>query len=815
MKVGRPYVAIDPSASNSYIKFVLEDTGATTLLSDSRNHPRFDQLLGGGVDQQTLNIEDLDDRLSEANPGISVSPDADCILFYTSGSTGRPKGVRKIHRNILHTTAGVTNDLNISANDRISLLVSLSFAASRFGIAGALLNGGTLCPFDIKMHGLGAMLDWLATEGITVFHTLPSTFRSFLQSLEPSTRLQNVRLNVLGGEPLTATDLGLFRRHFSPECILVNTLGATECGVVARYHIQPNDPVNGEQIPVGYPIRDKQVLILDENRAELPPGEVGQIAVRSRFMSPGYWKDEPLTATKFLPDPEGGDERIYLTGDLGKLRADGLLEHLGRSDSQVKIRGYRVEPGQIEAALRELEAVRQAAVVARRSPNGEPWLVGYVVPRGKPGLLVGELRRQLRDELPEYMIPARFVELVELPLTPAGKLDKQALPEPQDDRSVPEADFERPKEGLEAELAVIWEDILAVQPVGRTDDFFDLGGESLLAMRLFARIEKQLGKQLPLASLFRASTLASQATLLAGEAGQADWPNLAPVQTRGSRPAFFCVSPPVVDVLAYRELALEMGLDQPFYALYSHGLRRPEGASRVGYEAARYLEELRAFQPSGPYYLGGYSNGGRVALEMAHQLIAHGEQVPVLVMLETYGPHYLRRDPRMPLPLYRGLRWLRRAGVRLENFTPWLVGHARNLWELDWPGRMAYLSFKLRRRGQWLNRWMRSRDLKLRPALRDQPWQGAIPGSYLDYQPPQYGGKVVLFQGDRQPWGIQRDKDMGWHNVLIGEFEIHQVPGDHQSILFGPRLAVLAEKLTKALAEVKSSPDRQAMPDQD
>jgi thioesterase domain-containing protein/aryl carrier-like protein len=491
------------------------------------------------------------------------------------------------------------------------------------------------------------------------------------------------------------------------------------------------------------------------------------------------------------------------------------LEHLGRKDSQLKIRGHRVEIAEVEAALNETQDVLQAAVVAHGEASGDMQLVAYVVPSADSAPTVGDLRKQLRSKLPEYMIPAKFAQLTELPLTPAGKVDKQALPILDDGRPALGADYEAPQQGLEASLAGIWEEILAVQPIGRSDDFFELGGESLLAMRLFARIEKQLGKQLPLASLFRASTVAAQAELLSRKAGEVDWAHLVPVQPRGTRPPFYCVSPPVVDVLAYRELALEIGLDQPFYALYSHGLQRPEGASRVEHEATNYLEEVRAFQPSGPYYLGGFSNGGRVALEMAHELRAQGEQVAVLVMLETYGPNYLRRDPRMPRMLYRGLRWLRRTGVRLENFIPWLVAHAKNLWELDWPGRTAYVRFKLDGRTRRVKSWLRSRDLKLRSPWKDQRRQPVSPGSYLDYHSAEYDGKVVLFQGDRQPWGIKRDKTMGWESLLTGELEVQEVPGDHQSILFGPRLAVLAKKLTNALAQVESTKEKHDEPNRD
>jgi acyl-coenzyme A synthetase/AMP-(fatty) acid ligase/acyl carrier protein len=432
-------------------------------------------------------------------------------LFYTSGSTGQPKGVCQTHLNLLHFVCNYSKSLGITCDDRLSLLSPLSFSASNMDIYSSVLNGATVCPYDIRRRGMSKLEVWLEEKSITVLHAVPTLFRHLIGNLPPGWRFSKIRAIDLGGETMYTSDIRMYQEHFKEDCVLVNHLAATEASVIAQHRVDRGRSYGVGMLPVGRPADGVRIRIVREDESEADVGEIGEIMIHSPFLSPGYWRRPDLTERAFLPDPNGGDERIYRTGDLGRMLPDGCLVHLGRKDFQVKVRGYRIEVAEIEIALLDLASIRQAVVVPWGGQSSDQHLVAYLVPAGQHVPTVTELRRSLGEILPEYMIPSAFVMLDALPLTSSGKIDRRALPVPDRTRPELESAFVTPRTPIEEVLAGIWEDVLGLERIGVHDNFFELGGHSLVATRVISRVRAAFRMELPLRSLFEAPTVADLA----------------------------------------------------------------------------------------------------------------------------------------------------------------------------------------------------------------------------------------------------------------------------------------------------------------
>jgi acyl-coenzyme A synthetase/AMP-(fatty) acid ligase/acyl carrier protein len=366
-------------------------------------------------------------------------------------------------------------------------------------------------------------------EEITVFDSVSSSFRHFVSALSGESFPQ-LRLLCIGGEPVHPNDVEVYKKHFAGECILVVRLGCGEAGKVSQYMIDKRTEIQDNDVPVGYAHEDLQILILDENGERAKAGTFGEIAIRSRFLSPGYWRMREMTEARFLSDPNGGEERTYLSGDLGWLTDDGCLFYRGRKDSQVKIRGFQVEIAEVERVLLQHDGVKEAVVLAQEDRAGERRLVAYCVPHNWPGITVSELRHWLRKTLPEYMIPSTFVTLAAMPTTPAGKLDRHGLPAP--DSSRPELDnlYVAPRDPIEEKLTKIWAEVLGLQQVGIYDTFFDLGGHSLAATQVISRIVMEFKFELPIKFLLNSPTVSEMAAVIAKSQGTPDESRLSAIR---------------------------------------------------------------------------------------------------------------------------------------------------------------------------------------------------------------------------------------------------------------------------------------------
>lgn len=512
LKAGKIYVPLDHTFPNARLHSILDDLQTGLIVSDNRHVRLVSELAVQRL--QVINRDEIDASRGEESPGLLLSPDTLAYILYTSGSTGQPKGVVQTHRNVLNKVMHYTNDVHLSMDDRLSLLPSCGFEAAVRDIFGALLNGATLFPFSLKDEGLTALTNFLTQEEITIYHSTPTVFRHFSSILTGQEDFSKLRLIYLGGEPVSKQDVALYQQHFAPHCILVNEWGSTEHGTGCQYFIDKENEIAGTVVPVGYAVEGVEVRVFDETGHKVGVNSVGELAVKSRYLSPGYWRKPELTRDAFQRDPQGEGERIYRTGDMGRLLADGCLEHLGRRDFQVKIRGHRIEVAEIELALCDLAAVAEAVVLAREEKPGDMRLVAYIVPAQQPPPPVLELRRVVQERLPDYMVPSAFVFLEAMPLTPTGKVDRRALPPPSMARLDMRSAFAAPRTLIEETLANIWTEVLGLTSVGIHDHFLELGGHSLTAAQIVSRVRDTLHVEATLRALLEASTIAEMAVII-------------------------------------------------------------------------------------------------------------------------------------------------------------------------------------------------------------------------------------------------------------------------------------------------------------
>jgi amino acid adenylation domain-containing protein len=510
LKAGKTYVPLDPSYPAERLAYILQHSQAGALVTNNKNLALARELAANAL--TLINIDSLDSATPAANIDLSRDPTRLAYILYTSGSTGQPKGVMQNHRNVLHYIRVYTNNLHLNSDDRLTLLSSYCFDASVMDIYGALLNGATLYPIDLRQDGLANLAGLLSTENITIYHSTPTVYRYFVSTLSEGKAFPEVRFVVLGGEAVNRRDVELYKQHFADQCLFVNGLGPTEATVSLQYFVNRQTEISGQAVPVGYPVEDTEILLL--NAAGKPAEIYGEIAIRSEHVALGYWRDEEATTAAFIAEEQGASKRTYRTGDMGRRLPDGSIEFEGRKDAQVKIRGFRVELGDIESALSEHPSVSENAVVASEDKLGEKRLVAYIVPHAGHSDGVNDLRGFLKQKLPDYMVPTAFVLRDSLPLTSSGKVNRRALPAPDNFDYEKKAKSAAPQTQLEQLLAGIWAELLGVKQVGINDNFFELGGHSLKAMQVMARVNSVFQIDLPLLMLFEAGDVATLSSMI-------------------------------------------------------------------------------------------------------------------------------------------------------------------------------------------------------------------------------------------------------------------------------------------------------------
>lgn len=793
LKAGKSYVPLDASYPRERIDYILADTQVELLLSSDKT---LSMARARRQNEATiLNIDRLDRGLSEGNPGLSIPCHAIAAVMYTSGSTGRPKGVMYAHRNLLHSARVATNGYHVCQEDRNALLASCSFGASISDVYTPLLNGGRVCPFNVRNEGVSGLPEWLVREGITILHVVPTLFRNFVNALRGDERFPKLRLVALGGETIQMSDMDLYRRYMPDHCLLRVSFALSEAAAtVSRVLIDKATDIPGNVVPAGYAVEDTEVLVVDDEGRPVGSDTVGEIVIQGPYLSPGYWRRPDLTAQAFRPVPGRDGLRSYRTGDLGRLSPDGCLTYVGRKDFQLKIRGFRVEPGEIETALGAHGSVKDVVVVAREDAPGDKRLVAYVAANGAPQPTAGELKESLKAKLPDYMVPSAIVVLEKLPLTPNDKVDRLALPAPDRAAFAGDAPFVPARTLVERQLAKIWTEILRVGDVGVTDNFFDLGGHSLLAVRLFTQIENIFGRKLPLATLMNAPTIEKLASVLREQPIGGASSALMPIETGGTLPPFFCVASR--DALAFLYLARHLGADQPFYALHPLNLIDLEAPRfEVGDLVRRYAEALRAVQRTGPYFIGGICYGGIIACELANELQRQGQEVALLALLDTPYPWTV-----LPRPFAKVMRSAARSWHTFQR--------------LDRGSRWSYVCSRSR---ALFRRTTGRVDVSAEPDTAgavDAVYWRVIPQAYqrafAHYRPKPYSFPVALFLASDTPVGFLSDWRMKWRKLATGKHETHVVPGDHDAILREPHVRTLTAKLRESLRAAQQNTPRAA-----
>ena len=803
LKAGKIYVPIDPTEPAERISSILKESGVSVLLTDGFNKKA--ALNAACKSQQIINIESIGQDTHSNNPNLDLSPDDSAYIFYTSGSTGSPKGVVDSHRNVLHNIMRYTNNLQISCNDRLTLLQACNFSGSVSSLFCALLNGASVYPFDVRRSGIDKLARLLIEESITIYHSVPSLFEQVLRTGRYFRQLRVIRLE---GDRCTTRHVELYQRHFRDDCILANGLGATETGLTHQYFIYPSTVINGSVVPVGHPTEDMEAIIVDDEDRAVPTGQEGEIAIKSAHLATGYWRNTTLT-NKAFPIIPGTDKRLYRTGDMGRIDDDGMLEHLGRKDFQVKIRGHRVDIEALEKTLATLSGVSQAVVHGQTNWSGHQRLVAYVVLEDPyvsstaptvTGSAINQdfnetrLRQQLLKLFPAYMIPARFVRLAELPMDANGKISRKELQPPDNQRPSLNQRFVAPRSDTEKDIAAIWGEILNVQQVGLHDDFFELGGDSILAIVLPMLIEEKIGIKLSDASVLQARTVCQLAQRI--DKTEAMRCVLA-IQPKGLMRPFFCIHAHTGRVLEYRELADMLGENQPFYAVQPKGHDGNEPPlSSIEAMAAHYIKEIRTIQPSGPYSIGGYCLGGLIAYEIARQIRVDEQENNLIVMIDTECPRggIMRRlSPRKHMHKISRLAPKEKIPYICTKLKRFAKRTSESLWT-----RVAALSDD--RQGA---------DLEQRFPWGSEPTdiQRAIDAAQKRYKPKSYDGDVTLIcvePADLYDYSTQA----GWDTLIKGKLQIISLPRlgakyDFRHLFQEPYLTQLGNALKNVL-EVSS-----------
>jgi amino acid adenylation domain-containing protein len=798
LKAGGAYVPLSPSDSQARLAFMLGDSGAPALLTRQGIAEQFPETGGARV----IRVDaDGDEMLRQSASNLPVETTADDLAYviYTSGSTGRPKGVMVQHRSLSNYLCWVNEGL---LDERVEVLpwtTRPSFDAALKQFLAPLLRGGHVWLLAPDAVTRPAEL-WRALgerRGVG-FNCVPSTWRVMLDALESGDAQAangNLTTLFLGGEELSRE---LVERSLNalPQLRIRNLYGPTEAtaNASAAFAITPGN------VNIGRPVANTQLYILDRHLRPVAAGVPGELYIGGDGVALGYLNRPGLTAESFIPNPLGDrpGARLYKTGDLARYLPSGEIRYLGRVDRQVKVRGFRVELGEIEAALSEHPGVREAAVVVREGAPGEKALAAYYCAAGGgPGPDAGELRRFVRQRLPDYMQPSNYVLLKSLPLTASGKVDRRALPDPESVRGESEKKATAPRDAVETQLARIWEKVLGVRSVGVTDNFFELGGHSLLAVSLFGQIEKTFGKTLPLATLFQSPTIERLAETLR-QGWKPSWSSLVPIQPHGSKPPIFGIHGIGGNILKHVNLAPYLPADQPFYGLQSQGLDGKQSPlTSVEEMAAHYLEEIRALQPEGPYHFWGYSFGGLIAFEMARQIHAQGGTMGILGMLDAGIP--FRSKHMVPPSPFRSLVYpvvglmdvhlddLARLGPRaylrerVEVFKKTVRKRAPGAADLLFPGDSGRLSETLQK--VW--------DANVRALREYVPRMAQLP-------PNSYPGRITLFAAS-QTYVDYPDTRLGWSDLAADGLEVHLVPGNHLTLMKEPNIGVLGGKLVACL----------------
>ncbi|MBU8805286.1 nonribosomal peptide synthetase DhbF [Bacillus subtilis] len=792
LKAGAAYLPLDPDYPADRIAFMLKDAQPAFIMTNTKAADHIPPV--ENVPKIVLDDPELAEKLNTypaENPKNKdrtqpLSPLNTAYVIYTSGSTGVPKGVMIPHQNVTRLFAATEHWFRFSSDDIWTMFHSYAFDFSVWEIWGPLLHGGRLVivPHHVS-RSPEAFLRLLVKEGVTVLNQTPSAFYQFMQAEREQPDLGqalSLRYVIFGGEALELSRLeDWYNRHPENRPQLINMYGITETTVHVSYiELDRSMAALRANSLIGCGIPDLGVYVLDERLQPVPPGVAGELYVSGAGLARGYLGRPGLTSERFIADPFGPPgTRMYRTGDVARLRADGSLDYVGRADHQVKIRGFRIELGEIEAALVQHPQLEDAAVIVREDQPGDKRLAAYVIP-SEETFDTAELRKYAAERLPDYMVPAAFVMMKELPLTPNGKLDRKALPAPDFAAAVTGRGPRTPQEEI---LCDLFMEVLHLPRVGIDDRFFDLGGHSLLAVQLMSRIREALGVELSIGNLFEAPTVAGLAERLEMGSSQSALDVLLPLRTSGDKPPLFCVHPAGGLSWCYAGLMTNIGTDYPIYGLQARGIgQREELPKTLDDMATDYIKQIRTVQPKGPYHLLGWSLGGNVVQAMATQLQNQGEEVSLLVMLDAYPNHFLpiKEAPDDEEALI--------ALLALGGYDPDSLGDK----PLDFEAAIEIL----RRDGSALASLDETVILNLKNTYVNSV---GILGSY---KPKTFRGNVLFFRSTIIPEWFDPIEPDSWKPYINGQIEQIDIDCRHKDLCQPEPLAQIGKVLAVKLEEL-------------
>ncbi|MBN2312143.1 MAG: amino acid adenylation domain-containing protein [Candidatus Hydrogenedentes bacterium] len=840
MKAGGAYLPLDPTYPLDRLAFMFNDSGAALLLTQSHLKNKY-----AGADVPTLCLDtDWGEVAAESTAPAANAARADSLayVFYTSGSTGRPKGVLIEHRGLCNLMAYQQRTCQRLEQERVLQFASFSFDMSVWDVFMALGGGNTLCLAAQDVLTSPSLLSAFIRDEDITFATFPPTMLRLLQAEE----LPGLRTVVSGGERCPADVVNAW----APGRLFLNAYGPTEATVATTIAVC-EAPCN-ENPPIGRPLANMRVYILDRYGNPAPLGVPGELYVGGVGVGRGYLNRPALTEAHFVPDPfgGGGGGRLYRTGDLARYRRDGNVEFLGRTDDQVKIYGNRVELGEIEATLELHSKVNAAVVVARSEADGTQRLVAYVVPESGATVSADELRDYLNARLAAYMVPTQYAVVDALPVSPGGKVDRRALPEPG--RLGDEAGAggrAQPRTDTERRLCRIWARLLGLQTVGIHDNFFDLGGDSLRSIQIADQARREgieftpgmLYERPTVAGLASVASISSPSAAAAGDAVSPESllnaaspedgvPVVVPIKPGGRKRPFFCVAPAGGVVFPYINLVPYLDPDRPFYGLQDPGLAKGHKPYGTVEELARhYVKAMRAAQPEGPYLLGGWSFGGTVAFEMARQLCEEGEEPGLVALMDTGGMvpggwnrFRFRELGEVALGFIKYTTWaLRNAGpyVRDAVYVVATSARRRKKEHAEKPSISEFFGWV------WLDA-VRRYSLKHADVAEVVPEESKLlsvrqPAAYpilrvnnanfralRRYTPGVYPGRVTLFRAENQPFRkrTERDPSLGWGQLAEGGVDVRIVPGNHVVMFRKPFIEQLGTGLRACLDEADPGP---------
>lgn len=781
LKAGGTYVPLDPGFPPQRLALMLEDSHAPVVVTESACLTSLPEHGARNVILDEEWDEILQYDLSESASGPA---DAESLAYviYTSGSTGKPKGVAIPHGALVNFLHAMRQRPGFGANDTLLAVTTLSFDISALELFLPLVTGArvTIVGREIAANGHDLM-ERVQSIRPTVMQATPATWRMLLEvgALPAGMKI------LCGGEPLPRD---LAEALLDQNCELWNMYGPTETTIWSTVERVERD---GATVSIGRPIDNTQVYVVDPNLEPTPVGFPGELLIGGDGLARGYLDRPELTAERFV-EPTSGmlrNQRLYRTGDRVKWLRDGRLAFFERMDNQVKLRGFRIELGEIESVLAKHPQVRQAVVTIREDRPGDKRLVGYAILADDARVSVTELKTHVGDSVPDYMVPATVVFLDEFPQTPNRKVDRKALPAPDTTRSASDQSYCAPRNKTETRLESIWSEVLGVRDIGVHDDFFDLGGHSILALKLFSQIEKEFGQKWPMQTLFGAPTIALLADRLQSNEVDDAWEPLVTLQRGGSAVPFFVMHPMNCNLLCYADLARQLGPEQPVYGIQPRGLDgEQECITNLEEMAATYIAAVRDIQPKGPYQLGGVSFGGDLAYEMARQLEEGGEEIGLVALFDTQGPGW-----GYPADLSPRKR-------QLYQFVERLRSHWLNFSHHDWQNRPGYIVGVIKTAiERYKKRIQTGSRARLPPEVRRV--RAANLKALHGHEHKPTTAKLTLFRARHQSLGVPFDPLLHWGDLARGGIDVEVVPGYHGENIREPYIRRWAHLLRERLED--------------